>query len=569
MINETNLNGSIRKKIMKTRTYKKIALMLAVGIIGLSTTTFAQTPGTHDQSGGQSTNPFDEGVRGTALNAAQIASLQEYLDASKTALLKALDLAKGKSFRESNRIYLEAIKKVVMESYQNAPRSGLLLRFALNESLGLTFGIPSADGLSITVPGVLVNTSNQDLLTVMLEDSIGLALKYYQDDEQAVKNGSLLNLPYMSYAIDQLTLTRTWLESIPEYKLAYDLSRTSIQYYLNAAAKDDETHQKFYADEILDANQALSENPETPPSDPKILMGKVRVLRGKIRKLLEATSKKLTLLNETRSAPVGTTTTTTASNVGSTRPNAIGMEFVALPGGVFTMGSGSPAGNQTPATTKSDQSDETPHTVSVSGFQMEVTDVTQMQYFKIMGKNPSSFKTQAYCPNSFTSDGGGMCPNNPVESVSWNDAQNYINKLNAGNDGFNYRLPTEAEWEYAARAGTNTTYSFGDSASTLGDYAWIDSNSGSKTHEVKTKKPNAFGLYDMHGNVWQWVQDWYGNYDVNDSTNPKGASSGSSRVLRGGSWKYDAGGARSAFRYSGSPGNSNDGAGFRLVRTPR
>jgi len=554
---------------MKTRTYKKIALMLAVGIIGLSTTTFAQTPGTHDQSGGQSTNPFDEGVRGTALNAAQIASLQEYLDASKTALLKALDLAKGKSFRESNRIYLEAIKKVVMESYQNAPRSGLLLRFALNESLGLTFGIPSADGLSITVPGVLVNTSNQDLLTVMLEDSIGLALKYYQDDEQAVKNGSLLNLPYMSYAIDQLTLTRTWLESIPEYKLAYDLSRTSIQYYLNAAAKDDEVHQKYYADEILDANQTLVENPETPPSDPKVLMGKVRVLRGKIRKLLEATSKKLTLLNETRSAPVGTSTTTTASNVGSTRPNAIGMEFVALPGGVFTMGSGSPAGNQTPATTKSDQSDETPHTVSVSGFQMEVTDVTQMQYFKIMGSNPSRFKTQAYCPNSFTSDGGGMCPNNPVETVSWNDAQNYINKLNAGNDGFNYRLPTEAEWEYAARAGTNTTYSFGDSASTLGDYAWIDSNSGSKTHEVKTKKPNAFGLYDMHGNVWQWVQDWYGNYDVNDSTNPKGASSGSSRVLRGGSWKYDAGGARSAFRYSGSPGNSNDGAGFRLVRTPR
>ncbi len=238
----------------------------------------------------------------------------------------------------------------------------------------------------------------------------------------------------------------------------------------------------------------------------------------------------------------------------------LGMEFKSLPGGTFMMGS--------PRCENGRENDETQHSVTVSGFQMQVTDVTQMQYFKVMGSNPSWFKAQTHCPNQFVSEGGGICPNHPVEQVSWNDAQNFVDKMNTQNDGYTYRLPTEAEWEYAARAGTTTAYSFGNSSSLLREYAWYDENSGGGTHEVKTKKPNAFGLYDMHGNVWQWVQDWYGSYSIFAAVNPQVAS-GLYHVLRGGSWGRNEGCARSAGRYFDNPGNFSYSIGFRLVRTPR
>ena len=139
-----------------------------------------------------------------------------------------------------------------------------------------------------------------------------------------------------------------------------------------------------------------------------------------------------------------------------------------------------------------------------------------------MGDNPSRFK------------GDTM----PVEHVSWEDAQKFIERLNAKEGGPKYRLPTEAEWEYAARAGTTTAYSFGANASQLGEYAWFSENSVSTMHPVGQKKPNPWGLYDMHGNVWEWVHDWYSGdaYKASTSTavDPKGPSTGSSRVYRGG-----------------------------------
>jgi formylglycine-generating enzyme required for sulfatase activity len=166
-----------------------------------------------------------------------------------------------------------------------------------------------------------------------------------------------------------------------------------------------------------------------------------------------------------------------------------------------------------------------------------------------MGNNPSYFKG---------------CDSCPVEQVSWDDVQEFINKLNAKNDGFNYRLPTEAEWEYACRAGTT-----GDYAGNLDSMAWYGSNSGSKTHLVGQKQPNAFGLYDMHGNVWEWCQDWYdANYYKNSpSTDPKNTSTGSGRVLRGGGWDDDARDCRAADRYGGTPGDRGNDLGFRLIRT--
>ena len=177
-----------------------------------------------------------------------------------------------------------------------------------------------------------------------------------------------------------------------------------------------------------------------------------------------------------------------------------------------------------------------------------------------MGGNPSYFKG----------------PNLPVERVSWNDVQDFIAGLNAlTQDGYKYRLPTEAEWEYAARGGTTTAYAFGDNPEDLEDYAWYSKNSGEKTHEVASKKPGPNHLYDMHGNVWQWVEDEYDeNYELtseqlkNGVENPTGPLAGSRRVVRGGGWQGLAQHCRSAARDDNSSDYRDSRLGFRLVRTP-
>ena len=224
--------------------------------------------------------------------------------------------------------------------------------------------------------------------------------------------------------------------------------------------------------------------------------------------------------------------------------NSIGMQFVRIPAGAFMMGSSDGDSNEKPI-----------HKVTIgTAFLLGRFEVTQAQWEAVMGNTPSSFKGR----------------HNPVERVSWDDVQNFIKKLNAKEGHNRYRLPTEAEWEYAARAGTQTKYSFGDDASRLGDYAWYGDNSGGRTHPVG-KKPNAWGLYDMHGNVWEWVQDWYGSdyYSNSPSTDPKGPSSGSNRVSRGGSWLYSAGKCRSANRDNYSPGIRSVNIGFRLLLSPK
>ncbi|MBI1763908.1 MAG: formylglycine-generating enzyme family protein, partial [Acidobacteria bacterium] len=158
----------------------------------------------------------------------------------------------------------------------------------------------------------------------------------------------------------------------------------------------------------------------------------------------------------------------------------------------------------------------------------------------------------------------------PVERVSWNDAQQFCQRLSQMT-GKQFRLPTEAEWEYAARAGKTTEYSFGDDEKLLDQYAWFSSNSGNQTHTVGQKQRNQFGLYDMYGNVWEWVQDvWHDNYEgapVNGSAWLSGGDSGR-RVLRGGSWGYDADYCRSAFRVFNLPAIVND-LGFRVVVSAR
>jgi formylglycine-generating enzyme required for sulfatase activity len=152
-----------------------------------------------------------------------------------------------------------------------------------------------------------------------------------------------------------------------------------------------------------------------------------------------------------------------------------------------------------------------------------------------------------------------------VESVSWNDIREFIKKLNQGDGNYQYRLPTEAEWECAARAGSETKFCFGDSDETLKAYAWFRENSGSKTHPVSQNQPNGWGLYDMHGNVWEWCRDRYDDYPGGSVTDPQGPSSGDRRVLRGGSWYDDTWFCRSANRLRSEPGYRSDDFGFRLV----
>ena len=217
-------------------------------------------------------------------------------------------------------------------------------------------------------------------------------------------------------------------------------------------------------------------------------------------------------------------------------------ELLVLPAGSFVMGS------------EKNADEKPPRTVYIRSFLMGRTEITQKQWRDVMGSNPSRFS------------GCGECP---VESVSWDDVQQFIAKLNQ-KTGQKYRLPSEAEWEYAARAGTTTEWSFGNDESKLGNYAWYSANSGRKTQAVAQKLPNAFGLYDMHGNVWEWTQDcWHDNYigAPTDGSVWTVGCSGDVRVRRGGSWGYNPAFLRSADRSRFNPGSRYDTGGFRLART--
>jgi formylglycine-generating enzyme required for sulfatase activity len=234
----------------------------------------------------------------------------------------------------------------------------------------------------------------------------------------------------------------------------------------------------------------------------------------------------------------------------------LGMTFVLIPAGTFTMGS--------PTDEPGRWSDETQHTVTLTqSFYMQTTEVTQAQWEAVMGSNPSKFKD---------------CPTCPVEYVSWNDIQTFITEMNKRGEG-TYGLPTEAQWEYAARAGSTTAFYNGGITSysdmndcnydpNLDKIGWYCYNSSYETHPVAQKTPNAWGLYDMSGNVWEWCQDWYGGYPSGAVTDPIGPSSGSGRVARGGIWVNSARECRSAYRAAGRPGDRIISIGFRLLRQP-
>jgi len=224
------------------------------------------------------------------------------------------------------------------------------------------------------------------------------------------------------------------------------------------------------------------------------------------------------------------------------------LELVLIPAGEFMMGS--------PASDKDAFPFEKPQRrVRITKpFYLGKYLVTQEQWEAVTGSNPSRLKG----------------PKNPVETVSWDDCQQFLGKLNSKSaaGGGKFQLPSEAQWEYACRARSTTRYCFGDDESKLDDYAWYLANSDGKTHPVGEKKPNGWGLYDMHGNVWEWCQDWWkdGYYKESPVDDPTGATVGSLRVVRGGCWGLPAWGCRSA---NGSKDLSGGGdLGFRVSLVP-
>lgn len=223
--------------------------------------------------------------------------------------------------------------------------------------------------------------------------------------------------------------------------------------------------------------------------------------------------------------------------------NGVSFTMVGVEGSTFIMGATSEQGTSDP------YDDEYPsHYVTLSDFAIGETEVTQELWRAVMGNNPSQFSGT----------------NLPVEMVSWNDCQTFIQKLNQLT-GKNFRLPTEAEWEYAARGGNKSKgYKYAGS-NTLGDVAWYKDNSSDRTHPVKQKQANELGLYDMSGNVFEWCQDWFGTYSSSEQTNPTGPASGSNRVFRGGCWYGNAGICRVSLRDGNTPTSYGSSLGLRLA----
>ena len=278
-----------------------------------------------------------------------------------------------------------------------------------------------------------------------------------------------------------------------------------------------------------------------------------------IRKSGYTTSRQTVTISEGQTASISGSLTSSASSSNSntlsssgsslsgnalTIPvkNGINIEMVKVEAGSFDMGA-------TPEMQAPYEVEKPVHRVTLTNnYYIGKYEVTQALWQAVMGSNPSYFK------------GDDL----PVEQVSWNDCQDFISKLNAMT-GKRFRLPTESEWEYAARGGNKSRgYQYSGSYN-IDDVAWYSDNSGSKTHAVGTKEPNELGIYDMTGNVWEWCQDWYGSYSGSPQTNPTGAVSGSFRVGRGGSWIYSASECRSSYRNYGTPGDRYGFLGLRLV----
>lgn len=244
--------------------------------------------------------------------------------------------------------------------------------------------------------------------------------------------------------------------------------------------------------------------------------------------------------------------------------NGIGMKLMLIPSGSFTMGSRDAERQRYSDSRLFD--DEIPHQVTFTrDIYMGVLEVTQSQYQRVMGTNPSYFQG-----DKVEGDSSDL----PVESLTWDEAVAFCERLSEmpeeRAEGRSYRLPTEAEWEYACRAGTDTAYAFGDDPADLAEHAWFEGSTASadkRTQPAGQLKANAWGLHDMHGNVWEWCADWYGPYPTGPVTDPTGPEAGEYRLRRGGGWNGSAVYCRSAYRLRTSASARDSRLGFRVAMT--
>ena len=494
-------------------------------------------------------NPFGEGTQTVLLSAQEKESLLQYADNSKARLEKALSNAQGLSFNQARDVYLEAIKKVVIDSYVSKPRSELLMRYALNQGLELTFGVPSADGKSVIRQGVLATTSNQDIKMQVLVDSIKIALHYYQDDRKAIEQGSLLELPYVALAQDRLEYGRfKWLPAVIEWRHQYDLSVAILKQWLATVANEEGRRKIAFAEELTDANAWLEAESNNTPKTSSDLKRRTRVFRKRLRELqlrMKAKLAELSLGEKQVNQDIADVNKVKIRHTPRYYEGNAGMYFSVIPAGKL------PGAFYT----------------RTEGFQMQTTEVTQGQWRYVMDTRPATHREWEKCSSSYRDHEygkdifdskrkerewqWGYCASLPVESVSYIDVQKFINRINSlWNDGYVYRLPTTQEWEYAARAGSDSAYPFGDDESQLSKYAWFKDNAGTYPIEVGELSKNDFGLYDMLGNVEEWVSTNDDDYTF------RGCSFASSKQRCN----------INAVQVVKGPGSSFTDVGFRLVR---
>ncbi len=281
---------------------------------------------------------------------------------------------------------------------------------------------------------------------------------------------------------------------------------------------------------VLDCSSSLQSNGD-----------KFTEMKKHVKSFIETLAQALSENEEGGGSAPGAGDSTSESKVYTV--NGVSFKMISVEGGTFTMGATAEQGSD------ADDNEKPTHQVTLSSYAIGETEVTQELWEAVMGSNPSNFSGNQL----------------PVDCVSWNDCQTFITKLNQLT-GANFRLPTEAEWEFAARGGNKRSgYKYAGS-NTIGNVAWYSGNSSSKTHAVAQKLPNELGLYDMSGNVYEWCQDWYGSYSSAAQTNPTGPASGSDRVARSGCWYRSARDCRVSVRTGGAPTNSYDLVGLRLAQ---
>ncbi len=481
---------------------------------------------------------LNEGTQ-VELSQEQISEMLPWAKNSKIFLEDLLENVAGLRKAEQLQQLKAVIRDVVLQS---APKkTELLMRYVLNRSMMLVDVISNE-----SVSGDRGIMNNQLRL---LKRSVEMALGYYKSDLSYL-NGEDDSADRVSFAVFGLEYSVFLADlgnSILDASAQYKVIRMRLGFLQNSLYRDQ--NNKVFATSIISLNNALKANPEDVEASDQNYLERIRQLKRVYKKqknhIMQGLKRAGAQVRKERWKERGVSS------------NVLQALFVKVDPGRFQMGSS--------IREKGHFEDETQHEeILKKGFEMQATEVTQEQWFQVMGDSPSYFNKKTYCEDSFKDvDRTPRCPQHPVENISWNHVQDFIKELNKLSSTHIYRLPTEAEWEYAARAGTKTPFNLGGDISPErvnynGDkpYKGVKGLNRKQTVAVASlDNANSWGLYDMHGNVWEWVQDW-GSYEWY-------------RVLRGGGWPNPAWRVRSAARTNREKGSIHRAVGFRLVRTAK